>query len=205
MNYRIFIRLIFGVSVVLLAYCKEKETPKIPKDVEKDLFQANQEFLDKKFDSALELTEKVMKSHSEYLPAAVLKGKILFYTKKHKEAVEVFSKILKAEPGHQGALLWLARIAVLDKKTQADAERYLLHGLNNHPEDFVLHYELAKLYNNAGNLRQAMVEYQKALMMEDELTSVYRNYEALLVQHKLSDRANRIKAKRIALEAIREK
>lgn len=199
-----------GLLAVLLALtvaisCSEKKSQKIPQDIEKDLFQANQDFLNRKFDTALENTEKIIKAHSAYLPAAVLKGKILFFTKKYKESQKVFSEVLKQEPGHQGALLWSARIAMLDKKTEKEAEQYLLHGLNNQPEDFVMHMELARFHTKTGNLRQAMLEYQKLIATELELANAYRNYEALLLQHKLVDRAEKIKAKRMALESAKAK
>lgn len=195
---------LFPVFAVI-SYCGEKSTHKIPPSIEKELFQANQEFLDRKFDTALEQTEKIIKAHSSYLPAAMLKGKILFFTKKYAESRRIFSEILKQEPGHQGALLWSARIAMLDQRTQKDAEQLLLHGLNNHPEDFAMHLELARFHTKAGNLRQAMVEYQQIMATELELANAYRNYEALLLQHKLVDRAEKIKAKRLALESSKTK
>lgn len=191
--------------ILFLNSCGDKTVQKIPQSIEKDLFQANQDFTERKFDNALENVEKIIKAHSGYLPPQVLKGKILFYTKRYKESEQVFAGILKKEPGHQGALLWLARLAMTDKKTEALAEGYLLHGLNNHPEDFAMHVELARFYSATGNMRQAMAEYQKTLLTEFELATAYRNYEALLTQHKLVDRALKIKAKRIALEAARDK
>lgn len=192
----------------LLAFsfaCGPKDSGQIPKDIENELFKANQEFLEKKFDTALESTERVIKAHHEYLPALVLKGKILFYTKKHKEARGIFTEVLKREAGHQGALVWLARIALADKKTEAEAEKYLRHGLNNHPEDYVMHMEMARYYARIGNLRQAMVEYQKLTSLEGELDAIYRGYEALLIQHKLTERAAKIKSKRMALEGSKDK
>ncbi len=191
--------------ILIFSYCGEKTVQKIPPAIEKDLFQANQDFIERKFDSSLESAEKIIKAYAAYLPAQVLKGKIFFYTKKYKESEQVFSAILKKEAGHQGALLWLARIAMTEKKTEAQAESYLLHGLNNHPEDFAMHVELARFYAKTGNLRQAMVEYQKVLMSELELATAYRGYEALLVQHKLTERAEKIKARRLVLEAVRDK
>lgn len=193
------------LALAAVSSCGEKNSHKIPLNIEKELFQANQDFVDRKFDNALENTEKIIKSHASYLPAAVLKGKILFFTKKYPDSRKVFSEILSQEPGHQGALLWLARLAMLDEKTQREAEQYLLHGLNNHPEDFVMHLELARYHTRTGNLRQAMVEYQKTLATELELANAYRNYESLLLQHKLVDRAEKIKTKRMVLESGKTK
>lgn len=193
------------LAIFMLIRCDDKPIQKIPQSVEKDLFQANQDFVDRKFDNALENAEKIIKVHSGYLPAQVLKGKILFYTKRYKESEQVFQGILKREAGHQGALLWLARILMTNKKTEAQAEAYLLHGLNNNPEDFTMHFELARFYAKTGNLRQAMVEYQKTLLTELDLSTAYRSYESLLIQHKLTDRAEKIKARRIALEVARDK
>lgn len=189
------------LTIFTMINCGEKNSQKIPENLQKELFEANQDFIERKFDSVLERTEKVIKANASYLPAAFLKGKTLFFTKKYQESRKVFTSMLRQEPGHQGALLWLARIAMLDQKAQEEAEQYLLHGLNNHPEDFTLHVELARLYTRKGNLRQAMVEYQKIVATELELASAYRNYESLLIQHKLVERAARIKTKRIALES----
>lgn len=189
------------LALATILSCREKASQKIPKTIEKELFQANQDFLNQKFDSSLENTDKIIRAHSDYLPAAVLKGKILFFTKRYAESRKVFSAILAKEPGHQGALLWSARVAMSDKQTEKDAEQYLLHGLNNQPEDFAMHAEMARYHTKTGNLRQAMVEYQNLIVTELELANAYRNYEALLLQHKLNERAEKIKAKRLALES----
>ena len=93
--------------------------------------------------------------------------------------------MINKQPGHQGALLWLARIAMSDKKSEPNAEGYLLRALNNNPEDFSMHFELAKYYERVGNLRQSMLEYEKSISFEYELVDIYRNYEKILMRHKL--------------------
>lgn len=190
-------------TCIMLSSCTKKNQHVMPKDLEKLLFDANQDFLSRKFDTSLERVEKIIKKYPEYLPAQMLAGKIRFYTKKRKEAQDIFKSILSKEPGHQGALLWLARLAMSEKKTMSNAHDLLLHALNNNPEDFALHLEMANYYNKTGNMRQAMLEYQKALGMEGELLSAYGAYEAILVRHNLKDRAARIRKKRLGLEKIR--
>lgn len=180
--------------------CGQKAEFKIPKEALKSAFNAQKAFLDKKFDTVLAITANIQKKYPNLIPTLVLKGKVYFYTKKFPKAESAFLEILTKNPNHQEALLWLARIYLINEKTLSKAEKYLKSGINNNSEDFLFHYYLAKVYEKKGMVKLALKEYQRALRAEFELMNIYQGYENLLIKLNIKDRAKKIASKRLAMK-----
>jgi len=198
-------KVIYTLLIVLIgvaACSKGADDQELPEAIQKKLYQANVAYLKKEFDTALDTTKIIAVKYPNLSRNLLLQGKIFFFTKRFKESLEVFNEILKEQPNHQEALIWMAQLYALKNETLDMSEKYLKKAINNNPSNHRLYYLLGNVYRRKGDIKNSLRHFKQTLRVELELLNIYADYEKLLKKAGLKERADRIRKKKVELTKI---
>lgn len=87
--------------------------------------------------------------------------------KNHDHALRLLNEVLNREPSHPKALRNKGLIKMLQADPR-DAEKFLLFAIDQQPEDDQLYQLLGTLYHNNEKPQKALVQYRKALKLNNE-------------------------------------
>jgi tetratricopeptide (TPR) repeat protein len=135
-----------------------------------------------KADEALARVEKVMQSNPENYVALNMKGEILLAQKKTLEAQTIFRDVIKLKPDYRTPYLRLATSYAMEDRKDKIAGVYE-EGLKSIPEDPVLVTGLATIYEETGNVEQAMNLYEGILIKNPDAALAANNLAMLYVDH----------------------
>lgn len=127
-----------------------------------ELYEKNE-----KYELALEEYEKVYelnKDENIYLRIGKLYGNV----GREKEAIEIFSNILKKKPDYYEASIILADI-LNSKQAYKEAVQVYMAALKYRPEDYNLYYNLAMTYTMLNDFAKAKECYEKAAQINSYL------------------------------------
>ncbi|WP_210414292.1 tetratricopeptide repeat protein [Leptospira jelokensis] len=141
------------------------------------------EFYSKKsLEKAIIEFESAIKADKKFVSARLMKGKSEYYLGKHPEAKITFESINEDFPGNAAALTWLGKIAMLDSSKRNDAKQYLSLAVQLDDNQIDSHYYLGKLFEQEGNVKDALIQYNQAIeisrrvdKVKRDLAEIYRN------------------------------
>jgi tetratricopeptide (TPR) repeat protein len=115
---------------------------------------------------------RILESRSEWpglqFEACLLKGEALRRVHRHREAINSLETAYSLSPGDSRVALALAWCYRRTNKL-AQAIDALEHARRSHPENALLHYNLACYWSLAGNLSKALGDLRTALDLEPDL------------------------------------
>ncbi len=149
----------------------------------------------KDFVAAELLFGQASKYDSKHIPTLVMKGKSLFFAGNFNESRKTFDAILTIKEDLPSAVIWLARLDILENKNLVESEKRLLKILATDEENVAGHLILAKLYEKDSRLPESAQQYEMALTYEKELDNSKAKLREIYLSLGLKDRAQRFEAK----------
>ncbi len=120
------------------------------------------------FANAAFLFGQAEKKDGAFLPAVVMRGKSFFFLKRFPEARETFERALKKENSSATAIIWLARLDLMENKTLAASEARLKKIIERDDENVGAYILLGQIAERAGRLPQAVEYFELSLAFDQE-------------------------------------
>lgn len=121
-----------------------------------------------KYELALEEYEKVYHLNTKYTNICLRIGKLYGNIGRVKEAITVFSNLLKKKPDYYEASIILADI-LNSKQEYKEAVQVYMNALKYRPTDYDLYYNLAMTYTMINDFARAKECYEKAAKINSAL------------------------------------
>ena len=155
------------------------------------LHQALNYYRNQKFTEAGQLTQNLIRKHPDWPAPQILNAKILFITRKFREAENQLRETLDKNPNHPYARQWLARAIATQPERLTEAVAVLAQMLQRNPDDSVAHYLLARCAERLGQREKAIRHYQEAISVSATVSRAHLRLADLLNRNNLPERARR--------------
>ncbi len=157
----------------------------------KQFTEAQTLYRNKKFDDALARLKKLREARPDYLEAASLEARILFFTKRFDESEAVLNEVLADDPHNPHALMWLGKTIAVNPERQPEAAEHFRAIITRDPENYMARYYLGRCLEAQNKIRPALLEYQAALAMEYQVSKIHLHMGRLLSGIQMQDRAQK--------------
>jgi Flp pilus assembly protein TadD len=119
------------------------------------------------YDRALALCSDILEKEPNLYSALYNCGNIHLLDGQYRDAEQLLSRATQLVPEQAGPKHFLGR-ALLQDGRNAEAQRYLLQAAVMDPKVWDYHYWLAESLEQSGNIPAARVEYQRALLLNQD-------------------------------------
>ncbi|WP_243393351.1 tetratricopeptide repeat protein [Leptospira perolatii] len=146
-------------------------------------------YADRNLKVAIERFEEAVAKDDSLISPRIMLGKSYYYSGKFEEAQKVFEELIEDFPGNSGSYVWLGRIQMNHSSTMDLAKKNLLFAIQSDDTQIDAHYYLAKVYEQEGNVKDALLEYNKALGIRTKFDRIHRDLGELYKKAGFEDRA----------------
>ena len=181
------------VTVLLLGCSRNNESAQVIGPEAVGHYQRGRTHYSKEeFSEAEEAFKTALEVSPRFANAAYMLGKVYFFQGRLDEAEARFKDALsQGRPGHVGGYLWLSRIYSLDEEKTEEAKKMIEEALQLAPENGRIYYELGRLYELEGDLRNALLHYELGMALEADYAALHFRAGELYEKIGLSDRARK--------------
>lgn len=180
---KIFYTLVF-LSQVLFLNCNSQE------EAMKHYITGKKEFSDQKLDLAKEEFFQAVNKDPNLLSAYIMLGKTLYYTGEFNESISILNKGKQKFPGNSAIDYWLAKNFLATDTDYTKAKEHLISILEADDLHFEAYYYLAKIYEKEGNIKEALLFYNKAKIVKRSFDKIHKDLGNLYLKAGLIERAN---------------
>jgi tetratricopeptide (TPR) repeat protein len=183
------------LALIIFSSCSAKN-PSEP-DIQ-EFHKAQTLYQNKKFDEALLVAERFHKNFPDFAEGAVLVARIRFFIKDFSGSEKVLREFLKRDSSNPYALMWLGRVVSAQEGRAAESSDIYRKVLASDPDNHFAHYYLGRSLEAEGKLKEAIVEYERSLAAEYQISKVHlhmaRLYKDLDMKERADRHKNRVKA-----------
>ncbi len=119
------------------------------------------------YDKALTLCSEILEKEPNLYSALYNCGNIHLMDGQYKEAEQLLSRAVELDPEAAAPKHFLGR-ALFNDGRNAEAQAYLLQAVAMNPSVWDYHYWLAESLEQSGNIPAARIEYQRALLLNQD-------------------------------------
>jgi protein O-mannosyl-transferase len=119
------------------------------------------------YERALSLCSEILEKEPNLYSALYNCGNIHLMDGQYAEAVQLLSRAVQLDPEQSGPKHFLGRALLRDGRN-AEAQPYLIQAAAMDPKVWDYHYWLAESLEQGGNIPAARVEYQRALLLNQD-------------------------------------
>ncbi len=171
-----------GVQATLIANASpgsdKKEAPPAPTSVEKLITQANEAYMDKKFDDAANLYQDALRAEPKNVTALIGLGISRQREHKHAEAEVSLQKALAYDPANEPAAFALG-VTYFKQERWKDAMTYFEKSLSKRPENASGRHYLGIIATKLNLLERAEREFKTALAIDPTYGEAHFNLSVL--------------------------
>lgn len=160
--------IIFILALVTTFCSSKKKHNSISEDFKKLFIKAKYEFVKRNFHKSIRFSEQILEEYPSFINAYVVKIKCLYYLNKYKDALQQIKIAESFDPFYSNLLFWKAIIYKKLGKNNESIE-LLKKIIEQDSYNFRAHYELAKLYKETAQYKEALLSYKAALSLEPAL------------------------------------
>ncbi|MCB1305736.1 MAG: tetratricopeptide repeat protein [Leptospiraceae bacterium] len=161
-------------------------------DGHREIFaQALQAYEAQHLDQAEDLFAKLSTS-SVYQPGAgIMQAKCLFYLNRSSEAQSLLESLVDDYPANAAIHHWLGRIYLRDSKNLEGAAREFQKAIELDETPFESQYYLARIYEQQGQIKDALLEYNRAVSARERFDKIHHALADLYGRVGMDERARR--------------
>ncbi|MBW0433644.1 tetratricopeptide repeat protein [Leptospira yasudae] len=149
-----------------------------------------QAYSERNLKTAIEKFEQASKEDKEMISSRIMLGKSYYYSGRFDDARKVFEKVVDDFPGNSNAHSWLGRILLNEDAKREEAKRHLVYATQSDDSQVDALYYLGKAYEQEGKIKEALLEYHKALEIKRKFDKIHRDLSELYRKAGLEERAN---------------
>lgn len=192
-----------SIVLLMVVQCSQKEEAI-------SFYKKGIEYYSKKsLEKAIIEFESAISADKDFVSARLMKGKSEYYLGKHEDSRSTFESITKDFPGNAAALTWLGKISMLDSAKRSEAKEYLSQAVQLDDNQIDSHYYLGKLFEQEGNVKDALIQYNQAIEISKRVEKVKRDlseiYKNAGVQMPIDSVASKLESKENAKNKSKQK
>ncbi|WP_411821505.1 tetratricopeptide repeat protein [Leptospira sp. 'Mane'] len=143
----------------------------------------------KMLEQAIEEFREASKQDKTLLAAKIMLGKSLYYNGDTEGAKEVFEETSESFPGNSLCFHWLGKIYLLNLSQFDQAKENFLQSIQLEDSNAENYYYLAKVYEKEGKWKEALLEYNKALILKKSFEKIHKDLGNLYLKAGEKERA----------------
>jgi tetratricopeptide (TPR) repeat protein len=184
---------IICISLIILSSCSKNE------EAIEHFNKGKQAYSKQVLDSAIEEFETSVNLDSDLLPARIMLGKSHYFKGNFEDAEKIFLDTSKKFPGNALCLHWLGKIKITNLESFDEAKGFFLQSVQLDDSNFNNNYYLAKIYEKEGKLKEALIEYNKALLIKNDFNKVHTDlsnlYSKMGEQNRAEQELNKVSSR----------
>ena len=153
--------------------------------------QAKEAYAKRDLESATTLFTQAVEADANFVPGHIMLGKTHFYAGELTKAEEVLTGLIDKHPGNATAHYWLGRLYLTMEGRAADARVHLQKTIQLDENHFNAHFYLAKTYELEDNVKDALIQYNRATVIKRDFDKIHRALADLYRRSGFPDRAAR--------------
>ncbi|PJZ57618.1 tetratricopeptide repeat protein [Leptospira barantonii] len=149
-----------------------------------------QAYSERNLKTAIEKFESASKKDKKLISSRIMLGKSYYYSGRFEDAKKTFEEIVEDFPGNSNAHSWLGRILLNEGNKKEEAKQHLVYATQSDDSQVDALYYLGKAYEQEGKIKEALLEYHKALEIKRKFDKIHRDLADLYRKAGLEERAN---------------
>ncbi|TGL17930.1 hypothetical protein EHQ46_15860 [Leptospira yanagawae] len=185
---------LFFVSLIQFSNCNSAESAN-------DHFQnGKREFLEKNLEKAKLEFQIAVDENPKSISSYIMLGKTLYYLGDFQGSLDILRKAKSKFPENPTIDFWISKNYLVVETDLSKAKEHLLNILELDDLHFEAYYYLAKINEKEGNIKEALLYYNKAKMIKKSFEKVHKDLGNLYLKAGMIERANEELAKVEKLE-----
>ncbi|WP_241547788.1 tetratricopeptide repeat protein [Leptospira stimsonii] len=149
-----------------------------------------QAYSERNLKTAIEKFELASKEDKKLISSRIMLGKSYYYSGRFEDAKKVFEDVVSDFPGNSNAHSWLGRILLNEGTKKEEAKQHLVYATQSDDSQVDALYYLGKAYEQEGKIKEALLEYHKALEIKRKFDKIHRDLAELYRKAGLEERAS---------------
>lgn len=148
------------------------------------------EFLEKNLEKAKIEFQSSLDDNPNSISAYIMLGKTLYYLGDFQSSLEILKQAKSKFPENPTIDFWISKNYLVVESDLSKAKEHLLNILELDDLHFEAYYYLAKISEREGNIKEALLYYNKAKMIKKSFEKVHKDLGNLYLKAGMIDRAN---------------
>ncbi|MBM9592390.1 hypothetical protein JWG41_18245 [Leptospira sp. 201903075] len=180
---------VYFLLMTSVLFCKSEESAN-------EHFQiGKKEFLDKNLEKAKLEFQTSVDENPDLISAYIMLGKTLYYMGDFNGSLEILKKAKGKFPENPSIDFWISKNYLVVESDLTKAKEHLLNILELDNLHFEAYYHLAKISEREGNIKEALLYYNKAKMIKKSFDKIHKDLGNLYLKAGMIERANEELAK----------
>lgn len=184
----LFLYLVFGFQIQF-SNCNSAES------ANNHYQNGKKEFLEKNLEKAKVEFQTAVDENPNAISAYIMLGKTLYYLGDFKGSLEILNEGKRKFPENPTLDFWISKNYLVVEADLNKAKEHLLNILELDDLHFEAYYYLAKINEKEGNIKEALLYYNKAKMIKKSFEKVHKDLGNLYLKAGMIERANEELAK----------